>query len=79
VKGTKSEHVKSGSTPVGGPVKSRRKRTKEESRGLDKGLVQPELVTAWIQRLRTTSVDPLRRFRSRRGDGDRDGDGQNQE
>jgi len=52
---------------------------KEESRGLDKGLVRPELVTAWIQRLRTTSVDPLRRFRSRRGDGDRDGDGQNQE
>ena len=57
--------VKSGSTPVGGPVKSGRKRTKEESRGLDKGLVRPELVTAWIQRLRTTSVDPLRRFQSR--------------
>ena len=71
--------VKSGSTPVGGPVKSGRKRTKEESRGLDKRLVRPELVTAWIQRLRTTSVDPLRMFRSRRGDGDRDGDGQDQE
>ena len=41
--------VKSGSTPVGGPVKSGRKRTKEESRGLDKELVRPELVTAWIQ------------------------------
>ena len=67
--------VKSGSTPVGGPVKSGRKRTKEESRGLDKRLVQPELVTAWIQRLRITSVDPLRRFWSR-GDGDGDGDGQ---
>jgi len=57
--------VKSGSTPVGGPVKSRRKRTKDKGRGLDKELVRPELVTAWIQRLRTTSVDPLRRFWSR--------------
>jgi len=57
--------VKSGSTPVGGPVKSGRKRTKDKGRGLDKELVRPELVTAWIQRLRTTSVDPLRRFRSR--------------
>ena len=71
--------VKSGSTPVGGSVKSGRRRMKGESRGLDKRLVRPELVTAWIQRLRTTSVDPLRRFRSSRGDGDRDGDGQNQE
>jgi len=35
--------VKSGSTPVGGPVKSGRKRTKEKGRGLDKGLVRPEL------------------------------------
>jgi len=35
--------VKSGSTPVGGLVKSGRKRTKEKGRGLDKGLVQPEL------------------------------------
>jgi len=52
---------------------------KEESRGLDKRLVQPELVTMWIQRLRTTSVDPLRRFRSRGEDGDRDRDGQEQE
>jgi len=42
------EHVKSGSTPVGGPVKSGRRRT-EESRGLDKRLVRLELVTAWIQ------------------------------
>jgi len=73
------EPVKSGSTPVGGPVKSGRKRTRDKGRGLDKRLVRPELVTAWIQRLRTTSVDPLRRFRSRRGDGDRDGDGQDQE
>jgi len=72
-------HVKSGSTPVGGPVKSGRKQMKEESRGLDKRLVRPELVTAWIQRLRITSVDPLRRFRSRGVDGDRDGDGQEQE
>jgi len=71
--------VKSGSTPVRGPVKSGRKRTKDKGRGLDKRLVRPELVTAWIQRLRTTSVDPLRRFRSRRRDGDRDGDGQDQE
>jgi len=71
--------VKSGSTPVGGPVKSGRKRTRDKGRGLDKRLVRPELVTAWIQRLRTTSVDPLRRFRSRRGDGDRDRDGQDQE
>jgi len=35
--------VKSGSTPVGGLVKSGRKQTKEKGRGLDKGLVQPEL------------------------------------
>jgi len=35
--------VKSRSTPVGGPVKSGRKRTKGESRGLDNGLVRPEL------------------------------------
>jgi len=42
--------VKSGSTLVGGPVKSRRRRMKEEGRGLDKKLVWPELVTAWIQR-----------------------------
>ena len=61
--------VKSGSTPVRGPVKSGRKRTEDKGRGLDKRLVWPELVTAWIQRLRTTSVDPLRRFWSRRGDG----------
>jgi len=57
--------VKSGSTPVGGPVKSGQRRMKAESRGLDKRLVQPELVTAWIQQLRTMSVDPLCRFRSR--------------
>jgi len=57
--------VKSGSTPVGGPVKSGRKRTKDKGRGLDKKLVRLELVTAWIQQLRTTSVDPLHRFRSR--------------
>ena len=72
-------YVKSGSTPEGGPVKSGRRQTKKEGRGLDKRLVRPELVTAWIQRLRTTSVDPLRRFRSRRGDRDRDRDGQDQE
>jgi len=41
--------VKSGSTPVGGPVKSRQSRTEKENRGLDKRLVQPELVTVWIQ------------------------------
>ena len=52
---------------------------KEESRGLDKRLVRPELVTAWIQQLRITSVDPLRRFQSRGVDGDRDRDGQEQE
>jgi len=40
-------------------------RMKEESRGLDKRLVWPELVTTWIQRLRITSVDPLHRFWSR--------------
>jgi len=67
--------VKSRSTPVGGPVKSRRRWTKDKGRGLDKRLVQPELVTAWIQQLRTTSVDPLCRFQSR-GNGDRDRDGQ---
>jgi len=71
--------VKSGSTPVGGPVRSGRKQTKGEGRGLDKRLVWPELATIWIQRLRTTSVDPLHRFRSRRGDRDRDRDGQDQE
>jgi len=38
-----SKAVKSGSTPVGGLVKSGRKRTKEKGRGLDKGLVRPEL------------------------------------
>jgi len=74
-----TEVVKSGSTPVGGLVKSGRSWTKEESRGLDKRLVRPELVTAWIQQLRTTSVDPLRRFWSRGEDGDRDGDRQEQE
>jgi len=63
------DSVKSGSTPVGGPVKSRRKQTKDKGRGLDKELVRPELVTAWIQQLRIMSVDPLHRFRSR-GDGD---------
>jgi len=57
--------VKSGSTPVGGPVKSGRKRTKDKGRGLDKELVRLELVTAWIQQLRTMSIDPLRRFWSR--------------
>jgi len=41
--------VKSGSTPVRGPVKSGRKRTEDKGRGLDKRLVRPELVTAWIQ------------------------------
>ena len=41
--------VKSGSTPVGGLVKSGRKQMKDEGRGLDKRLVQPELVTTWIQ------------------------------
>jgi len=71
--------VKSGSTPVGGPVKSGRSWMKEESRGLDKRLVRPELVTAWIQRLRITSIDPLRRFWSRGEDRDRDGDRQEQE
>jgi len=35
--------VKSGSTPVRGPVKSGWKQTKGKGRGLDKGLVQPEL------------------------------------
>ena len=61
--------------PDGGPVKSGRRRTKDKGRGLDKRLVRPELVTAWIQQLRITSVDPLHRFWSR-GDGDGDGDGQ---
>jgi len=54
-------------------------RTKEESRGLDKRLVWLELVTAWIQRLRIMSIDPLRRFWSRGEDGDRDGDGRERE
>jgi len=40
--------VKSGSTPVGGPVKSGRKRTKDKGRGLDKKLVQLELVVEEI-------------------------------
>jgi len=71
--------VKSGSTPVGGLVKSGRRQTKEEGRGLDKRLVQPELETAWIQWLRTMSVDPLRRFQSRGGVRVRDGDRQEQE
>jgi len=52
---------------------------KEESRGLDKRLVWLELVTVWIQRLRITSIDPLRRFWSRGEDRDRDRDGQEQE
>jgi len=71
--------VKSRSTPVGGPVKSRRRRTKEEGRGLDKRLVQLELETTWIQQLRTTSIDPLHRFWSRGGVEVRDRDGQEQE
>jgi len=70
--------VKSRSTPVGGPVKSGWRQTKDKGRGLDKRLVQPELVTAWIQWLRIMSIDPLHRFRSR-GDGDGDGDGDGQE
>ena len=57
--------VKSGSTLVGGPVKSGQKWTRDKGRGLDKELVRLELVTVWIQRLRTTSIDPLHRFRSR--------------
>jgi len=40
---TQRTTVKSGSTPVGGPVKSGQKRTKEKGKGLDKGLVRPEL------------------------------------
>jgi len=39
----KGAPVKSRSTPVRGLVKSGRKRTKEKGRGLDKGLVRPEL------------------------------------
>jgi len=62
-----------------GSVKSGQRQTREEGRGLDKRLVWPELVTAWIQQLRTMSVDPLDRFRSRGGDGDGDGEGQEQE
>jgi len=46
---TASRLVKSGSTPVGGPVKSTQRQAREEDRGLDKRLVQPELVTDWIQ------------------------------
>jgi len=46
---TRKAIVKSRSTPVGGPVKSGRKRTKDKGRGLDKELVWLELVTAWIQ------------------------------
>ena len=57
--------VKSGSTPVGGLVKSGQRWMKDKGRGQDKRLVRPELVTAWIQQLRTTSIDPLHRFRSR--------------
>jgi len=45
---------------------------------LDKGLVWLELVTNWIQQLRTTSIDPLHRFWSRR-DRDRERDKQEQE
>ena len=41
--GVVTSGVKSGSTLVGGPVKSGQKRMKEKGRGLDKGLVQPEL------------------------------------
>jgi len=52
---------------------------RRRAEGWTRDLVWPELATAWIQRLRTTSVDPLRRFRSRGGDRDRDGDGQEQE
>jgi len=63
--------VKSRSTPVGGPVKSGQRWMREEGRGLDKRLVWLELVTTWIQRLRTMSVDPLHRFQWR-GDRDRD-------
>jgi len=47
-----------------------------EGQMLDKRLVQLELVTDWIQRLRTTSIDPLHRFRS---GGDGDGDRRKQE
>jgi len=58
--------VKSRSTPVGGPVKSRWKRTRAE--------VSPgQSCDRLDSTTRTTSVDPLRRFRS---GGDRDGDWQ---
>jgi len=69
-------HVKSRSTLVGGPVKSGQRWMKDKGWGLDKRLVWQELVTAWIQRLRTMNIDPLHRFRSR---GDEDGDEGGQE
>ena len=60
--------VKSGSTPVGGPVKSRRKRMRAE---VSPGRSCDRLDST----TRTMSIDPLRRFQSGGdGDGDRQGD-----
>jgi len=72
----KKATVKSGSTPVGGPVKSRHRRMKEKGRGLDKKLVRPELVTAWIQRQGQLALIPCIDSGQEVGDGNRDGDRQ---
>ena len=73
--GNRQDTVKSGSTPVGGPVKSRWKWTKEEGRWLDKGLVWLELVTIWIQRQGRCALIPC----IGSSQDDRDGDGDRQE
>ena len=41
--------VKSGSTPVGGPVKSRRKRTRAEGQRFGQRLAWAGVATDWIQ------------------------------
>jgi len=62
--------VKSRSTPVGGPVKSRQKLTRAEGQRFSPGWSYDRLDST----TRTTSVDPLHRLRSS-GDRDRDRQG----
>ena len=71
--------VKSGSTPVGGPVKSGWRQMKEEGRGLGKKLVQLELVTAWIQQQGWCALIPCIGSSQEVGDGNRDRDRDRQE
>jgi len=76
INGVKLLAVKSGSTPVRGPVKSGQKWMKGEGRGLDKRLVWLEMETAWIQRQGCQALIPC--VGSSQGDGVRDRGGDRQ-